>query len=103
VPLYGQQREKSIGGSVVSGRLTQKEDEVLHFIALGLRNEEIAEILTLSEETIKSRVRRILQALDALNRTHAVSLAWEKGIVTTQSISLTRRLFLRSRRKNVGR
>jgi DNA-binding NarL/FixJ family response regulator len=50
-------------------------------MAVGLSNPEIAESLTVSVETIKTHVGNVLTKLGAQNRTHAVVIAYESGLV----------------------
>lgn len=61
--------------------LTQRELEVLQLLAQGLRNQEIARQLTISERTVKFHVSSILSKLDASNRTDAVKKAVQRGLV----------------------
>jgi DNA-binding NarL/FixJ family response regulator len=61
--------------------LTAKEIEVLHLIAAGNANKEIAAQFLITEETVKSRVRNILEKLGANDRTHAVTIALKRGII----------------------
>jgi len=61
--------------------LTPKEIEVLRLIATGNANKEIAAQLSVTEETVKSRVKNILEKLGANDRTHAVSIGLKRGII----------------------
>lgn len=61
--------------------LTDRERELLVFIAQGSTNAEIAEQLVLSPLTVKSHVSRILMKMDARDRTQLVVMAYESGLV----------------------
>jgi DNA-binding NarL/FixJ family response regulator len=61
--------------------LTLKEIEVLRRIASGNANKEIAAQLNITEETVKSRVKNILDKLAANDRTHAVTIGLKRGII----------------------
>ncbi|MFI6685646.1 response regulator [Streptomyces sp. NPDC050485] len=61
--------------------LTGREEEVLRSMATGLSNPEIARSLTVSLETVKTHVGNVLTKLGAQNRTHAVVIAYESGLV----------------------
>ncbi|MEU6991361.1 response regulator transcription factor [Streptomyces sp. NPDC046465] len=65
--------------------LTGREEEVLRLMATGLSNPEIAEILTVTLETVKTHVGNVLTKLGAQNRTHAVVIAYESGLVVPGS------------------
>jgi DNA-binding NarL/FixJ family response regulator len=61
--------------------LTPREQEVLHLMAAGLANKEIANRLVISERTVKFHVSAILAKLEAGNRTEAVATAAQRGLV----------------------
>jgi two-component system, NarL family, response regulator DegU len=61
--------------------LTEREREVLSLLAAGASNREIGARLYLAEGTVKNHVSNILSKLHAANRTHAVSLAREQGLL----------------------
>ena len=72
-------RDPQLGDRVNVRSLTERHKNVLKLMALGETNEEIAQLLGLSVETIKDRVREICDLMGARNRTHAVSLAFTTG------------------------
>jgi DNA-binding NarL/FixJ family response regulator len=61
--------------------LTSREIDVLRLIGAGCANKEIAARLSITEETVKSRVKNILLKLGANDRTHAVTIAVKRGII----------------------
>ncbi len=60
--------------------LTEREVEVLKLVAQGLTNQEIADTLVLSEWTVRTHVRNILDKLHLANRTQATLYALKEGL-----------------------
>jgi PAS domain S-box-containing protein len=63
-------------------RLTEREREVMTLVASGLQSGDIAELLFLSPETIKSHVHNAMGKLGAHTRAHAVAIALVTGQIT---------------------
>jgi len=61
--------------------LTVREIEVLREVAAGNANKMVAQLLNISEETVKAHMRSILSKLGANDRTHAVTIAVKRGII----------------------
>jgi DNA-binding NarL/FixJ family response regulator len=61
--------------------LTPAEISVLRLIAAGNANKQIADQLSITEETVKSRVKSILSKLGANDRTHAAMIGVKRGII----------------------
>lgn len=83
----GKTRIPGIVASQIAEHLTEKtlsnrEVQVLELIATGHRNKLIALRLSISEETVKMHVQNIMSKLDANDRTHAVTIALQRGIFT---------------------
>jgi DNA-binding NarL/FixJ family response regulator len=61
--------------------LTAREVEVLREISGGNRNRDIADLLHISEETVKVHVKHIMEKLGAKDRTQAIAIAVRRGII----------------------
>ncbi len=70
---------------LASESLTEREMEVLRLVARGLTNQEIAEMLCISERTVRTYVGNILGKLHLANRTQAALYALRKGLASLNS------------------
>jgi len=68
--------------------LTNREREILSYIADGNSNRQIARILNISEQTIKNHVSAIMRKLNANDRAHAVVLAIRRGLIKIEEYHL---------------
>jgi DNA-binding NarL/FixJ family response regulator len=66
---------------VSDDNLTAREVEVLRQVSGGNRNRDIAELLHISEETVKVHVKHIMEKLGARDRTQAIAIAVRRGII----------------------
>lgn len=81
-------QELTRGNGRSSMELTEREQEVLRQISLGRTNREIAEALSVSDETIKTHVGNILTKLHLTHRVQAVIYALKKGVISLDEINL---------------
>lgn len=77
-------------------RLTAREMEVLHSLAQGYSNRKIAALLYVSEDTVKTHVRHILEKLGVQGRTQAILVAMQLGLVTQTAYSAPAPVTLRA-------
>ncbi|HZI28039.1 MAG TPA: response regulator transcription factor [Gemmatimonadaceae bacterium] len=61
--------------------LTSREVEILQLVASGNRNRDIAEVLSISEDTVKVHVKHVMEKLGANDRTEAVVIGIRRGII----------------------
>ena len=61
--------------------LTAREIDVLRLIAAGDRNRDVAEKLSISDETVKAHISHILEKLNAKDRTQAVAIGVHRGFI----------------------
>ena len=67
--------------------LTERELFVLRLVASGASNQEIAQKLTISINTVKSHLKNILEKLQLENRTQAATYAVKRGLITPRDNS----------------
>lgn len=72
-----------LGQHALDDQLSEREAEVLSRVASGLANKQIATQLGVSEQTVKSHMKSILAKLKANDRTHAVMIALDRGIINS--------------------
>lgn len=67
--------------ATVFADLSERELTILHYIARGYTNTNIAEELSLAEGTVRNNVSAILNKLGVADRTQAAALAWHHGLI----------------------
>ena len=65
--------------------LTSREIDVLRLIATGNANKQIADKLCIAETTVKNHISSILSKLGANDRSHAVTIALQRGIIELEA------------------
>lgn len=80
-PVVMKQLNKGLSDVPVIEDLTEKEQQILKLIAGGFSNKEIANSIFLAEGTVKNHVSNILAKLNTRDRTRAVLIALNQGIV----------------------
>jgi DNA-binding NarL/FixJ family response regulator len=68
--------------SQLADALTERELEILVRVAAGNSNKIVGDTLSIAEETVKSHMRSILSKLGANDRTHAVTIAIKRGLIS---------------------
>jgi DNA-binding CsgD family transcriptional regulator len=69
-------------GSQQAPSLTERENEILRWVAAGLQNKEIAQRLGISLATVRNHIHNILEKLEVHSKLEAISLAFRQGWVT---------------------
>jgi two-component system, NarL family, response regulator len=72
-----------LADSMARPELSERELQVLQYMAHGRSNKEIGQVLYISENTVKGHVKSILKKLDALGRTEAIAIANRRGMIET--------------------
>jgi DNA-binding NarL/FixJ family response regulator len=73
--------QAGLSTSAAIARLTQREREVLELMAQGLSNSDISRKFVLSEATVRTHVTRIIMKTGSRDRTQAVVMAYQSGLV----------------------
>ena len=68
--------------------MSQREVDVIKLMARGYNNRQIADILFISEHTVKVHIRNIFRKIDVADRTNAVLWAIENGLVLKDQDSI---------------
>jgi DNA-binding NarL/FixJ family response regulator len=80
-PYFPRSIRNSVPGKLNRSVLSPRELDILRLIVMGLSNQEIAETLNITRGTVKWHVNIILRRLDVNDRTQAVVVAAQRGIV----------------------
>jgi two-component system NarL family response regulator len=78
--IVPRQIASAIAEHMADETLTPREIQVLQLVAQGNRNKEIAGLLSIADETVRMHVKNILSKLAAHDRTHAVTIALQRGV-----------------------
>ncbi|WDL52067.1 response regulator [Xanthomonas campestris] len=76
---------ENIAAHVLDDALSARETEVLNLVATGCSNKQIGNALGISEETVKAHMKNILCKLGVRDRTHAVTVALRRGILSLET------------------
>ncbi len=76
---------ENIAAHVLDDALSARETEVLSLVATGCSNKQIGNALSISEETVKAHMKNILAKLGVRDRTHAVTVALRRGILSLET------------------
>src|SRR6516165_7312900 len=72
---------QDLADHITSDQLSERELEVLGWVAEGERNRDVCKRLEISPETVKIHVKHIMEKLGAKDRTQAVAIAIRRGVI----------------------
>ena len=70
-----------LADSLTHPALSERELQVLKYMAAGKSNKEIAQVIYVGENTVKAHVKSILAKMDAVGRTEAIAIAIKRGLI----------------------
>lgn len=81
--LYAFNKAKGVAKGSVIGvpSLTKRECEILMWSAFGKTNQQVADILFLSEKTVATHIKKIIRKLSAQNKAEAIAIALRAGLI----------------------
>jgi DNA-binding NarL/FixJ family response regulator len=79
--VYPPELASRLAEHMTDDHLTGREVEVLQQVSGGNRNKDIAQLLRISEETVKVHLKHIMDKLGAKDRTQAITIAVRRGII----------------------
>jgi DNA-binding NarL/FixJ family response regulator len=82
LPKVAREREARRDAQLLIGQLTDREREILAYLAKGLRNDDIASTLFISPQTVQTHVRNLLSKLGVHSKLEAVAFAVRHGAVS---------------------
>ena len=77
-----------VSGTPAGRPLSRREDEVLRLIADGLSNQDIADALVVSVETVRTHIKSLLRKLSARDRAHAVAVGFRLGLLAPSDVDV---------------
>jgi two-component system, NarL family, response regulator len=80
-PALSPEVAAKLADSLTHPALSERELQVLKYMAAGKSNKEIAQVIYVSEHTVKAHVKSILAKLDAIGRTEAIAIAIKRGLI----------------------
>jgi two-component system, NarL family, response regulator len=81
LPALSPEVAAKLADSLTHPALSERELQVLKYMASGKSNKEIAQVIYVSEHTVKAHVKSILAKMDAIGRTEAIAIAIKRGLV----------------------
>jgi two-component system NarL family response regulator len=81
-PAFPRRIAERLSGDRMTAGLSRRERQVLELVAKGLTNKEVANTLQISQFTVRNHLNHITEKLDVSDRTEAIFMAIQTGIIT---------------------